>query len=121
MWETQFGSLGQKDPLEKEMTTHSRILAWEIPWTEEPDGLQSMGSQRVGQDTTEHARMMGITQGWEEEEKKQEGVGAGQAGWDEETRDEQFLLEAPAVTDREAEEPSAATGDDGTLWNPPQW
>ena len=38
--------LGQKDPLEKEMATHSRILAWEIPWTEEPGGLQSMGLQR---------------------------------------------------------------------------
>ena len=38
-------SLGQKDPLEKEMATHSSILAWEIPWTEEPGGLQSMGSQ----------------------------------------------------------------------------
>ena len=37
--------LGQEDPLEKEMTTHSRILAWKIPWTEEPGGLQSMGSQ----------------------------------------------------------------------------
>ena len=40
-------SLGQKDPLEKEMTTHSSILASEIPWTEEPDGLQSVGSQKV--------------------------------------------------------------------------
>ena len=40
-------SLGQEDPLEKEMATHSSILAWEIPWTEEPGGLQSMGSQRV--------------------------------------------------------------------------
>ena len=40
-------SLGQKDPLEKEMATHSSILAWEIPWTEEPGGLQSMGLQRV--------------------------------------------------------------------------
>ena len=38
---------GWEDPLEKEMATHSSILAWEIPWTEEPDGLQSMGSQRV--------------------------------------------------------------------------
>ena len=38
-------SLGWKDPLEKEMATHSSILAWEIPWTEEPAGLQSMGSQ----------------------------------------------------------------------------
>ena len=37
----------QKDPLEKEMATHSSILAWEIPWTEEPSGLYSMGSQRV--------------------------------------------------------------------------
>ena len=82
MQETQFQSLGQKDPLEKEMTTHSRILAWEIPWTEEPDGLQSVGSQRVGQDTTERAHTVGITQGWEEEEKKQEGVGAGQAAGD---------------------------------------
>ena len=41
-------SLGPADPLEKEMATHSSILVWEIPWTEEPDGLQSMGSQRVG-------------------------------------------------------------------------
>ena len=43
-------SLGRKDPLEKEMATHSSILAWKIPWTEEPGRLQSMGSQRVGQD-----------------------------------------------------------------------
>ena len=43
-------SLGQEDPLEKEMAAHSSILAWEIPWTEEPGGLQSMGSQRVRQD-----------------------------------------------------------------------
>ena len=41
-------SLGREDPLEKEMAAHSSILAWRIPWTEEPDGLQSMGSQRVG-------------------------------------------------------------------------
>ena len=41
--------LGQEDPLEKEMATHSSILAWKIPWTEEPGGLQSMGLQRVGQ------------------------------------------------------------------------
>ena len=40
-------SLGQEDPLEKKITTYSSILAWEIPWTEEADGLQSMGSQRV--------------------------------------------------------------------------
>ena len=42
-------SLGQEDPLEKEMATHSSTLAWKIPWMEEPVGLQSMGSQRVGQ------------------------------------------------------------------------
>ena len=47
MWETQVQSLGQEDPLEKGMGTHSRILAWRIPWTEEPGGLQSMGSQTV--------------------------------------------------------------------------
>ena len=43
-------SLGLEDPLEKEMATHSSILAWDFPWTEELGGLQSMGSQRVGQD-----------------------------------------------------------------------
>ena len=48
MWETQVRSLGQEDPLEEEMATHFSILAWEIPWTEEPGGLQSKGSQRVG-------------------------------------------------------------------------
>ena len=45
--ETQVQSLGQEDPLEKKMATHSSILAWRIPWTEEPGELQSMGSQRV--------------------------------------------------------------------------
>ena len=50
MWETWIQSLGQEDPLEKEMATHSSILAWRIPWTEEPGGLQSMGLQRVGRD-----------------------------------------------------------------------
>ena len=50
MQETQVRSLGQKDPLEKGMTTHSSILAWRIPWMEEPGGLQSMKSQRVGHD-----------------------------------------------------------------------
>ena len=48
MWETQVRSLGWEDPLEKEMATHSSILAWKIPWIEEPDGLLSMGSHRVG-------------------------------------------------------------------------
>ena len=47
MWETQVWSLGQEDPLEKEMATHSSTLPWKIPWTEEPGRLQSMGSQRV--------------------------------------------------------------------------
>ena len=46
MQEMQVQSLGQEDPLEKEMATHSRMLAWEIPWTEEPGGLWSMGSQK---------------------------------------------------------------------------
>ena len=50
MRETWVQSLGQEDPLEKEMATHPSILAWRIPWTEEPGGLQSMGSQRVGHD-----------------------------------------------------------------------
>ena len=48
MWETRVQSLGREDPLEKEMATHSSILAWKIPWTEEPGRLQSLGSQRVG-------------------------------------------------------------------------
>ena len=48
--ETQVQSLGWEDPLEEEMETHSSIVAWKISWTEEPGGLQSMGSQRVGHD-----------------------------------------------------------------------
>ena len=48
--ETQVQSLGWEDPLEKGIAIHSSILAWRIPWTEEPGGLQSMGSQRVGHD-----------------------------------------------------------------------
>ena len=48
---TRVRSLGREDPLEKEMASHSSVLAWRIPWTEEPGGLQSTGSQRVG-----HAR-----------------------------------------------------------------
>ena len=50
MQETWALSLGQEDPLEKEMAIHSSILAWRIPWTEEPGGLQFMGLQRVGYD-----------------------------------------------------------------------
>ena len=48
MWDTWLQSLGWEDPLEEEMTTHSSILAWRIPWTEGPGGLQSRGSQRDG-------------------------------------------------------------------------
>ena len=48
MWETRVRSLDWGDPLEKGITTHSSILAWRIPWTEEPGGLQAMESQRVG-------------------------------------------------------------------------
>ena len=50
MWETRVQSLGREDLLEKEMATHSSILAWKIAWTEEPGRLQSMVSQRVGHD-----------------------------------------------------------------------
>ena len=50
MQETWVRSLGREDPLEKEIATHSSTLAWKIPWTEELDRLQSMGSQRVGHD-----------------------------------------------------------------------
>ena len=48
--ERQVQSLGGEDPLEEGMATHSGVLTWRIPWTEEPGGLQSIGSQRVGQD-----------------------------------------------------------------------
>ena len=53
MQETWIQSLGSEDPLEKEMATHSSILAWEIPWTEEPGGLQSTGLQESQSDMTE--------------------------------------------------------------------
>ena len=52
MWETWVRSLGWKDPLEKEMVTHSSILAWRIPWKEKPGRLQSTGSQRVRHEAT---------------------------------------------------------------------
>ena len=59
VWKTQVQSLGQEDPREKGMAIHSSILAWEIPWTEEPGRLQSMGSQRLGhsQVTKTHTTM----------------------------------------------------------------
>ena len=63
MYETRVRSLGQEDPLEEGMATHSSILAWRIPWTEEPGGLQSMGSQRVGHDWATELN-------WTEEPKK---------------------------------------------------
>ena len=50
MWETRVQSMGQEDPLEKGMATHSSILAWRIEWIEGPGGLQSMGLKRVGHD-----------------------------------------------------------------------
>ena len=64
MEETRVPSLGWEDPLEKEMATHSSILAWEIPKTEEPGGLQSVGHKES--DTTEHTRMNGEWEGEEE-------------------------------------------------------
>ena len=50
IWEIRVPSLGQEDPLEKDVAIHSSTVAWKIPWTEEPGRLQSMGSQRVGHD-----------------------------------------------------------------------
>ena len=57
MEETRVWSLGGEDPLEKGMATHSSILAWRIPWTEGPSGLQSVGLQRVGHDCRDLARV----------------------------------------------------------------
>ena len=56
VWKTWIQSLGQEDPLEKEIATHSSILDWKIPWKEEPGRLQSMGLKRVG-----HKRMTSVT------------------------------------------------------------
>ena len=58
MWETQVRSLGQEDPLEKEMATYSSTLAWKIPWTEEPGGLQSMGLLESGTTERLHYTML---------------------------------------------------------------
>ena len=60
MQETWVWSLGQEDPLEEEMATHSKILTWEIPWTGKPGGLQSMGSQRVGHDWATKQQSMSL-------------------------------------------------------------
>ena len=59
IWEAQVWLLGQEDLLEKEMAIHSCILAWRILWTEEPSGLQSMGSQRIGHDCMTSTRLNG--------------------------------------------------------------
>ena len=59
MQETQAQSLGREDPLQKGMVTHSSILAWRIPWTEEPAELQSMGSQRVGHNQATFTSLQG--------------------------------------------------------------
>ena len=67
MCETWVASRGQEDPLEEEMEPHSSILTWRIPWTEEPGGLQSMGSHRVGHDrvtNTYSLDMMCLTHWW---------------------------------------------------------
>ena len=66
MRETRVRSLGREDPLEKEMVTHSSILAWRIPWTEEPGRLQSMWSQRVGHDwaTSLWRVLTGVDHAW---------------------------------------------------------
>ena len=61
MWEMRVQFLGWKDPLEKEMAIHSSTLAWKIPGMEEPDRLQSMGSQRVGHDFTFTFKDMSVT------------------------------------------------------------
>ena len=61
----QVQSLGWEDPLEKGMATHSSILAWRILWTEEPGGLQSMGSQRVGHDSVTNTFTQSIKLVWE--------------------------------------------------------
>ena len=72
MQETWIGSLNWEDPLEEEMSTHSSILAWKIPWTEEPGGLQSMGLQRVGHDWATEQRF-GTDDSWEILEEDKQG------------------------------------------------
>ena len=63
VWETWVRSLGWEDPLERGMATHSSILAWRLPWTEEPGGLQSMGLQRVGHDRVTNTHTQRISKG----------------------------------------------------------
>jgi len=74
--ETQIQFLGQKDSLEKEMAIHSTILAWKIPWTEEPGGLQCMEPQRVRHDTAHTHRSLengGCFYCWQHEEEQETG------------------------------------------------
>ena len=71
MWEAWVGSLGWEDPLEKGMATQSSILAWRIPWREEPGGLQSMGSQRVGHNWTTFTSLHIITSQKRKKKKSQ--------------------------------------------------
>ena len=63
VWETRVRSLGRKDPLEKAMAPHSGTLTWKIPWTEEPGGLQSMGSQRVGHGSATSLSLSALSSG----------------------------------------------------------
>ena len=81
--ETLVRSLGWKDPLEEEMATHSSLLAWRIPWTERPGGLQTMGLQRVGCDCTQtHTHMnIYVYRAWRWERLKAGGE-RGDRGWD---------------------------------------
>ena len=79
MRETQVRSLSQEDPLEKKTATYSCILAWEIPWTEEPGGLQSMGSQSQTQLKDFHFQEQGI--GWRSlGSTKEDGLNRGKSG-----------------------------------------
>ena len=64
MWETRVRSLGWEDPLEKEMAIHSRTIAWKIPWTEEPGGMLSMGSQRVGHNWATSIQSVSFRRDW---------------------------------------------------------
>ena len=78
--ETQVQFLGQKDPLEKEMAIHSTILAWKIPWTEEPGRLQCMEPQRVRHDTAHTHKSLengGCFYCWQHEEEQETGIRGG--------------------------------------------
>ena len=82
MQETQVPPLGHEDSLEKGMATHSSILAWGSPWTEEPGGLQSMGLQRVGHDLgTEYTHMPGLELYMTNDDLRNDLVGADYSRW----------------------------------------